>query len=200
MSEGEKAAILLASRLFEYPDEDWFLGLPQIKAETLQTLEPEKAKVIEAFCANLQATDPAAFKEDYVRVFDHDPAGSLYLTWHRYGNDRSQGRAMAALNGLYRAAGFEPVQGTLPDYLPRMLEFMAICEEWALEAMLDGFGPELEKLLQNLCEQNSPHAAILKMALEPLKRDFPEQFKPRTKPDSTIRPMARPEAENLGIH
>ena len=50
---------------------------------------------------------------------------------------------MAALNALpYRAAGFEPMKGgSLPDYLPRMLEFMAVCDDWAVETMLDGFWP-----------------------------------------------------------
>lgn len=41
------------------------------------------------------------------------------------GDDPRLGRALAGLNELYRDAGFEPVQGLLPDYLPLVLEFFA---------------------------------------------------------------------------
>lgn len=53
------------------------------------------------------------------------------------------GRALAGLNELYRDAGFEPVQGLLPDYLPLVLEFFAAAPDWARVVLLDGFGKEL---------------------------------------------------------
>lgn len=195
MSESEKAALMLVSRLLEYPDKAWFSSLAGICGEASHLLAPAGAETISAFCGKVEAEGEQAAREDYVSTFDHDPAGSLYLSWHRYGNDRSQGKAMAALNALYRAAGFEPMQGSLPDYLPRMLEFMAICDDWAVEAMLDGFGPELEKLSRHLSEQKSPYAHLAALALAPLKRDHPDFFRPRSRPDPTIRPMANPQEE-----
>lgn len=62
---------------------------------------------------------------------------------HRYGDDPRLGRALAGLNELYRDAGFEPVQGLLPDYLPLVLEFFAAAPDWARVVLLDGFGKEL---------------------------------------------------------
>lgn len=196
MRDSEKAALMLVSRLLEYPDQTLLAGLDDLCLEAEQSLEPANVEIVRAFCDALRKDGTRAAREDYVRTFDHDPAGSLYLSWHRYGNDRSQGKAMAALNGIYRAAGFEPVPGTLPDYLPRVFEFMAVCEDWAIEAILDGFGPELGKLMQNLVGQKSRHAPLLAMALAPLKRDFPQCFRPRTI-DTTQRPMACPEEEAL---
>lgn len=191
MTGSEKAALMLVSRLLEYPDGDLFSVLDDLCAEAAQM--PDGAgEAITAFCGGIRAAGAQAAREDYVRTFDHDPAGSPYLSWHRYGNDRSQGRAMAALNGLYRAAGLEPVQGSMPDYLPRMLEFMSVCEDWAVEVLLDGFGPELDRLARHLSEQKSRYAPLLDLALAPLKRDWPDLFKPRNKPDPTIRPMANP--------
>ena len=56
---------------------------------------------------------------------------------------RSPAWALAGLNELYRDAGFEPVQGLLPDYLPLVLEFFSAAPDWARVVLLDGFGKEL---------------------------------------------------------
>lgn len=197
MNDSERAALMLVSRLLEYPDEAWFSALDQAEDEAGHLLAPESARTVLDFCACMKQRGELLAMEDYVRTFDHDPGGSLYLAWHRYGNDRSQGRAMAALNGLYRAAGLEPAPGTMPDYLPRILEFLSVCEGWAAAVLLDGFGPELAKLSSHLSDESSAHAPLLDLALAPLKRDFPQCFWSRSKPDPTIRPMARPEEEIL---
>ncbi len=86
---------------------------------------------------------------------------------------------MAALNGalVYRAAGFEPMKGSLPDYLPRMLEFMAVCDDWAVETMLDGFGPEFEKIVQaSFRSRRVRYAPLAAVALAPLKRGLSASF------------------------
>lgn len=195
MNESEKCAISIASLLLEYPDDEWLGLLDRVIAAAADCLSGEDSDIVAAFCADLRKAGPASAREEYVRFFDHDPATSPYLAWHRYGNDRGQGRALAALNGLYRTAGFEPRQGALPDYLPLMLEFLAVCEDWACEALLDGFGAELAKISQALEEGGSRHAPILEMALAPLKKEWPGHFAPRAGPDPTIRPMAKPERE-----
>lgn len=203
MTPEQRYLLALVSRLLEYPDDAWFDALPEWRHDLengspLPAASPEYA-IVSAFLAKIAETGRDAARESYVSIFDHDPATSPYLAWHRYGNDRSQGRAMAALNGLYRAAGFEPLQGSMPDYLPRMLEFLAICEDWAAEAMLDGFGPELDMLLQNLKDRQCEHAPLLEIALEPLRKKWPERFQSRSAPDATLRPMACPEPEPSGF-
>lgn len=195
MTESGRAILALTSTLLEYPDEDFFASIPAFKREieTSPALLGNAAAraVLTRFLDDLEKAGSGAAREKYVAVFDHDPAASLYLSWHRYGNDRSQGKAMAALNGLYRASGFEPLPGVMPDYLPRMLEFLSVCEDWAAEVVLDGFGPELAALEKHLAEVESFHAPLLQAALLPLRQDWPERFKPRTGPDPTARPMAR---------
>lgn len=165
-----------------------------MRADIGENVEGAEAEALTAFLDALEKLGPQAAQEDYVRVFDHDPSASLYLAWHRYGNDRGQGRAMAALNGLYRVAGFEPLPGGLPDYLPRVLEFLSVCEDWAAEALLDGFGPELAALETRLAELGCAQAPLVRLALKGPRRDWPERFRPRTH-DSTRRPMADPEPE-----
>lgn len=198
MMEAEKGLLRMCSRFLEYPDGTMLEEASEILAD-LRLLEQGKTTSHESlinFLEWLSGTGLVGAQEHYVRIFDHDPGASLYLSWHRYGNDRGQGKAMAALNGLYRAAGFEPVRGTLPDYLPRVLEFLAVCEDWAVETLLDGFGPEMAAIEKRLAETESPYASLIHAAITPMRNNWPEHMQPRTMTDRTIRPMARPEMEN----
>lgn len=193
-------ALRMAGCLLAYPDQNYLDNLPLAASEIDEVSSGKDdafANVILEFINDVLATPAAELAERHVAIYDHTPAASLYLTWHRYGNDRSQGKAMAALNGLYRTAGFEPIPGEMPDYLPRMLEFLSVAPDWACEALLDGFGPEINQLLSTLQELDSDHAPILALALEPLKQAWPDRFEPRTGPDPTRRPMAQPETEPL---
>lgn len=195
MTEGQRAMLDMASRALDYPDEAFFTQIPLLRQEAEKSLEEKPRRLFHAFLDELEKDGSITAQQKYVASFDHDPANSLYLAWHRYGNDRGQGKALAALNGLYRAAGLEPVYGAMPDYLPRVLEFMAVSDDWAVEVMLDGFGPEMWRLTENLAASDPARAGLLKMAFESLKDIWPDHFKPRTGRDATLRPMARLEPE-----
>lgn len=194
MTENERRALLRISRLLEYPSPELFAAIPALRADVRDQLQGEEAQVLGAFLDALEKSGLQVAQEEYVRVFDHDPSASLYLAWHRYGNDRGQGRAMAALNGLYRLAGLEPLPGGFPDYLPRVLEFLSACEDWAAEALLDGFGSELAALEKRLASLGCAQAPLLGLALKGPRREWPRLFRPRNH-DATRRPMASPEPE-----
>lgn len=201
MTESQAAALRLAASLLAYPDQEFRAALPELRkaAEALAGAESTVAFGVAAleFIDKTLSSSPTEAAQRYVAIFDHTPSASLHMSWHRYGNDRSQGRAMAALNGLYRTAGFEPLAGDLPDYLPRMLEFLSLAPDWACEALLDGFGPETAALLETLRSFEADQAEMLSQALEPLRSAWPGLFKPRQGPDPTKRPMAQPEPEPL---
>lgn len=197
MTEADRAALDFASRCLDYPDAEFFASLPALRAQAEENLEAEANGLFRQFLERLENDGQVAAQQRYVALFDHDSANSLYLAWHRYGNDRGQGRALAALNGLYRTAGLEPVQGSMPDYLPRMLEFMAVSDEWAIEVILDGFGPEIAALLDNLAKSDTSRANLLIHAFAPLRKAWPELFRPRSGHDATKRPMAIPEPEAI---
>lgn len=201
MTEAQAAALRLAATLLAYPDQDFRAALPMLRKEAAVLAGEESTAAFGAaaleFIDKTLALSPTESAQRYVAIFDHTPPASLYMSWHRYGNDRSQGRAMAALNGLYRTAGFEPLTGDLPDYLPRMLEFLSIAPVWACEAILDGFGPETAALVETLRSLEADQAEMLNQGLEPLRKSWPQFFRPRQGPDPTKRPMAQPEPEPL---
>lgn len=198
MTDTDRFVMGMASRLLEYPDEELFGELPGLRDEILSRQEGDESgalKLLANFLDHLEKTGLRQSQEDYVAAFDMDPAASLYMAWHRYGNDRGQGKAMAALNGLYRAAGFEPEMKAMPDYLPVMLEFMAIGQEWSAKILLEGFGSEIAALVKNLLDAGNIYGHVLEAAFAGPRGKWPELFAPRTTPDPTLRPMARPEKE-----
>lgn len=203
MNQNRRALFALASSLMEYPDHEFFESLPELLNEFKEELSaPENAKAaetVEKFTQALREDGETLSQEKYVALFDHHPDACLYLAWRRYGSDRSQGRAMGALNALYKTAGFEPLKGVLPDYLPRVLAFFSLAEEWAIEACLDGFGPEMQSLDDKLREIGCPQGPLLSMALDPLRAKWPDHFKPRSGRDPTARPMARIEKERAPL-
>lgn len=201
MLEKQLYALQLAGQLLNFPNGEFMEMLPNIEQELKDLLNEKEMRTFAAsaldFIEKLRNMSEAERNSQYVAIFDLTPKASLYMTWHRYGNDRSQGQALAALNGLYRTAGFEPVLGTMPDYLPRMLEFLSVAPDWACEALLDGFGPEMAAHLKTMKEMDAPQAQFLAAAYLPLMKEFPAHFEKRKEPDPTRRPMAQPASEPL---
>lgn len=199
MTGTQKESLRIAARMLAYPDAEFMKMLPWLEGEAERAGGEEAAfaGAFQACAASIKDLGQERSAQEYVATFDHASDASPYLAWHRYGNDRSQGQALAALNGLYRAAGFEPVPGVMPDYLPRMLEFLSIAPDWACEAALDGFGAELTGIIQALKTRQSPYADLLATCLLPLRKLYPNYFQPRAGSDPTKRPMARPEPEPL---
>jgi nitrate reductase delta subunit len=66
-------------------------------------------------------------QERYTAVFDIDPATTLNMTYHAFGDNEKRAAALAHLQHNYEQAGWERITGELPDYLPMMLEFLSIC-------------------------------------------------------------------------
>ena len=201
MTDNDRRTLRCVSQLLDYPDHAFFERIPEYRA-LVEEVRGFANPILHLFLDELEALGPRAAQEAYVGAFDHDPASSLYLTWRRYGNDRKQGRAMASLNELYRDAGFEPVPGVLPDYAPRVLEFLSVCEDWAAITLLDGFGPELASLGHGLEKTGRMHAPLFSLAVDILSREYPPLFRARERKRDTAAfnsPDSRDGASPAGI-
>ena len=127
MNDSDRQLLLAVSGLLHYPDDDFFVQARSFE-ELCDLLSVVRACPLREFIRSARSKGLSRLREEHVAIFDMDSKCSLSLAWHRYGDDPRLGRALAGLNELYRDAGFEPVQGLLPDYLP---------------LVLDGFGKEL---------------------------------------------------------
>ena len=108
-------------------------------------------------------------QEEYVRTFDFDRRASLHLTYHTFGDRRQRGLELVKLKRRYADAGLELVGAELPDYLPVMLEFVAL-EPEAGEALLNEHRPALELVRTRLHDRKSPYAELFDRLVGALPR------------------------------
>ena len=116
----------LLSVLLDYPDNGLLKGLDRIAAAAEQIPEPEFRQAAQGFLDYLHAHAPMRLQETYTAAFDLHPVTTLNLTYHAYGDNEKRAAVLARLQHLYDKAGWERTGGELPDYLPLLLEFLAI--------------------------------------------------------------------------
>ncbi len=68
---------------------------------------------------------------------------------------------MIDLSELYKDYGVKQMTNELPDYLPLILEFVALQEDEEARAFLSDAGKVLTVLANNLTKANSPYAPLV---------------------------------------
>jgi nitrate reductase molybdenum cofactor assembly chaperone NarJ/NarW len=155
---GQVSPYKLASVLLQYPTTAMFSGLSQLAAAAAAGPRPSR-EAFRRFLSWLQATSPDDVARHYVETFDLRRRCALYLTYYRYGDTRKRGMAMLAFKAAYRAAGLEPPEDELPDYLPLVLDFAALHPRG--EKLLRAHRADLELLLRALRQAGSPYASVV---------------------------------------
>jgi nitrate reductase molybdenum cofactor assembly chaperone NarJ/NarW len=148
----------LASVLLQYPTMALFDGLGELREAAgggPRASRPQFGRFLEW----LSRTSPDAVARHYVEVFDLRRRSALYLTYYRYGDTRKRGMAMLSFKAAYRAAGFEPSDDELPDYLPLVLEFASLHPPGV--KLLRAHRADLELLLRGLRDVQSPYASVI---------------------------------------
>ena len=148
----------IASVLLQYPTAALFDGLPVLR-EAVRGSSRRSRDPFGIFVDWLSRTPPDAVARHYVETFDLRRRCALYLSYYRYGDTRKRGMAMLAYTAAYRAAGFTPADGELPDYLPMVLEFAALHPPG--ERLLRTHRADLELLLRALRDAPSPYASVV---------------------------------------
>ncbi len=150
----------ILSILMLYPDSRLKESLDEVD-EATSGLEPEYRQIIESFTAHIANTSNIKLISEYTNRFDFDPETSLNLSFHKYGDGRARGPAMARLNGMYKEFGYENGSCELPDYLPLVLEFMSVCPDEAGKSIVSEYGCEVTKLQSNLEKAHSCYAGLM---------------------------------------
>jgi len=169
MTQEKRLVIKIASHFLHYPDESLCNSLQSL-AEMVTELPPGRTReVLADFLTNFRNRKLLSWQEEYSRNFDFHPAASLNLTYHKYGDGRDRGAALAKLHQVYRGAGFELVSAELPDYLPAVLEFLSVCPEAEYAWVLKEYRPQVETLAARLKEAGTPYAALLSVVTDSLR-------------------------------
>jgi nitrate reductase delta subunit len=149
----------LASVLLQYPTAELFAGLDQLDAAATDASPRAGREAFTRFLGWLAATPPTEVAQHYVETFDLRRRCALYLTYHRHGDTRKRGMAMLTFTAAYRAAGFEPATGELPDYLPVVLDFAALHARG--ETLLRSHRADLELIRRALRRNGTPYADVV---------------------------------------
>ena len=124
-SAGGRSPCKLASVLLQYPTVALFDGIGHAGGCRRPHLAPGSQGGAGPFLRWFAATPPTEAAQHYVETFDLRRRCALYLTYYRYGDTRKRGMAMLTFKSAYRAAGLQPCEDELPDYLPMVLDFAA---------------------------------------------------------------------------
>lgn len=155
----------LVSVLMQYPTTALFDGLPLL-SDLLKDTPRKVREHLSTFVQWLGYTAPDDVARHYVNTFDLRKRCALYLTYYRYGDTRNRGMALIEFKNAYRTAGFAPDEYELPDYLPMVLDFAALCERG--QRLLHGHRSDLELLRRALEEAKSPYAELMAAVLASL--------------------------------
>jgi len=161
MMDERTVALRVLALLLHYPDGDLFDSLGEIASAAAHVQSTEMHSAIKTFVEYLRQQPLIQAQERYTAAFDVDPAATMNLTYHIHGDNEERAAALARLQRSYELAGWERATGELPDYLPLMLEFLAVCghPEHA-EVVWEGL-QGLDKLTAHLEEKAPVYAALL---------------------------------------
>ena len=169
MTENDQIQCKVLAFLLEYPDTSWSADLADMETVVDGVADEQRREVLRGFLAYAGGASPMELQEVYTQAFDLDAATSLHLTYHLMGDSEDRGKALAALLWVYHREGFDAAIGELPDYLPMMLEFLAVCPEPKDAALLWSCLGTVALLAQRLEEKQHPYAKLMGLAADILQ-------------------------------
>lgn len=158
-----RATLKTLSIIFSYPDSD-LAELINSRGELVEALskeDPEAARLIGELLDKLAGMEADV---TYVSVFEAPAKCSLYAHEYIMRNKQEElGRFLLELKGIYRIHGVDvPLKKEIPDFLPVMLEFLALLYDVKREEAsrfarkyLRKWIPELRECLE---KNNSPYS------------------------------------------
>lgn len=146
-----------APELLAYPEKHWWSRVQQLVAG----LESQWREALAPWLEALQALAPEAREELYVRTFDFDPATTLEIGWHLFGEDYQRGEFLASCRRLLAAVGI-PELGQLPDHAALLLAALPALPPARAEQFFTTYlHPGLEKILLALSQRQNPYHHLL---------------------------------------
>jgi nitrate reductase delta subunit len=145
------------ARLVAYPDERMHDDARAMLAAVHAT--PGGAAAAE-FLDVTEPMTPTALQEEYTTAFDFDPACTLDLGWHLFGESHKRGALLARLREDMRRAGI-PESPELPDHLTQVLELVAREPEERAAPLAEIVLPAVGAIERRLAKRGSPYAHVL---------------------------------------
>jgi nitrate reductase delta subunit len=166
INDDKRCLLKVLSILLQYPDDEFIQSIGELTEAVEEIPQVEQRQKCMNFLNYLDNTPLIRLQEEYTATFDLNPATSLNLTYHKWGDGRERGNALSELNHLYHKAGYESCSDDLPDYLPLVLEFLSINRLTNSFSFLGQYCDQVKALGSRLRENGSYYAGILAMVLD----------------------------------
>jgi len=115
--------------LLQYPSQDLLQCVPELESHTGLMPAGKAQRVVTEFLAYLKSEPMLKLQQNYTAAFDLNPSTTLNMTYHLFGDGEKRAGMMVRLQQCYHAAGYSGPANELPDFLPLMLEFLAVCPD-----------------------------------------------------------------------
>lgn len=161
VSEMESRRRLFAalSVLLHYPDHETVRITDGVRSMATE-LDVDTAQDLTRFVDWLDSADLLQVQTHYVDLFDRKRRACLYMSYYLNGDTRRRGMALVQFKELYRRFGWEPSSSELPDFLPTLLQFGAVADLDAADAVLSGHRAGLEVLHRALVDAKSTYSYL----------------------------------------
>ena len=166
MNEENRHLLKVLSALLQYPDDELLLLLQELREAVVEIPQKDYQEKCVNFLDYLDNNSLIRLQEVYSATFDLNPATSLNLTYHKWGDARERGSALCDLNYLYHRAGYDSSDDDLPDYLPLILEFLSITTSADSFSFLGQYCDQVEAVGSRLRERGSPYAGPFEVVLD----------------------------------
>jgi nitrate reductase delta subunit len=166
MTNESAALLIIVSRLLEYPDHSFFEEKTVIENFLNENIPSEtNRKEILKRLQPLYEMGLNDLQELYVETFDYKEKTSLYLTAHELGDSRKRGVALVKLQKLICEGGYEYEGKELADYIPMLLELLAVApEEESFIRLKRRLSVAIHRLLNNLPIGN-PYSKVIDLLM-----------------------------------
>jgi nitrate reductase delta subunit len=178
MTDDRKALLKLLSLCLAFPDAEARGILPEMEVAAKSLGDPLARERLTHFITLMTAQPLLDLQAHYTTVFDLNPSASLNLTYHLMGEREDRGRALAELIEVYRQAGFAPAVNDLPDFLPLVLEFLAVTAEGEKHELIRRCLAAVPAIAQRLKDSGSMYAAPLELVLSAVPGASPAGLSP----------------------
>jgi nitrate reductase molybdenum cofactor assembly chaperone NarJ/NarW len=145
--------------LVEYPGPDLRAKARALAAD-LAAAHAAAAVEIGHFADEIAPRSTTALQEEYTARFDMNPASSLDLGWHLFGDAHDRGGFMARLRDDLERAGV-PESVELPDHLTQVLALAAREDPARAASLVSLVTPAIDTVRHALANDGSPYAHVL---------------------------------------
>ena len=162
---------LLAS-LLAYPREQ-YLSNAVLCLEALAESDPEAAVPLGEFLEQTRSLSLEGLQELYAATFDLDPACSLEVGWHLFGENYERGEFLVKMRGELRRLGIAE-STELPDHLTHALAALGHMEpQEAADFATACLFPALDKMRAALKGKSNPFENALLAVSHVLEHRYP---------------------------